>query len=345
MQERLHEIDILRPLTIVLLVVMHAFTMYAGNWDYPEGIHDVRAYFWVQKISFSCMLEMFVFISGYILGYQVYSRHKHYTFGSILVNKLRRLMLPSVLFSLLYIVCFTSYIPDHAWTRITYQALAGMAHLWFLPMLFWCFLISHVLLQWNINDLAKLGLLLVLSLFSHLPLPLQLNMSCYYMFFFYLGIVMYRHRGSLKQYAEKNIIGIAVSLIGYIAIVILFTRTIESLSLVQPSDRFEKLLLLAQINACKIVYATAGVMLLYMLAIYYTSRASVNKYIVSFNYYCFSIYIFHQFIIEALYYHTSIPQILGTYWTPWAGTIIGLLVSYALAHLVLLTKTGKYLLG
>ena len=140
MSQRLDEISLLRPITIGLLVVMHAFTMYAGNWSLPEGIHPVRAYFWVQKLSFGCMLEMFVFISGYIFGFQLYGQKRDFKFWPLVFNKLKRLILPSSLFSFLYIVCFTNILVQHQWGALVYGTLAGYAHMWFLPMLFWCFI-------------------------------------------------------------------------------------------------------------------------------------------------------------------------------------------------------------
>jgi len=101
-KKQLDEVNIIRPIVIVLLVLMHSFTIYAGGWSMPEGIHDVRAYFWIAKMSFSCMLEIFVFISGYLFAYQIYELKMKYTFKKILSSKFKRLIIPSIVFSLFY---------------------------------------------------------------------------------------------------------------------------------------------------------------------------------------------------------------------------------------------------
>ena len=345
MKQRLDEISLLRPITIGLLVVMHAFTMYSGGWPLAEGIHPVRAYFWVQKVSFSCMLEMFVFISGYIFGYQLFGQKRDFHFGLLVVNKLRRLILPCVLFSLLYILFFTDMFELHQWTNIVYSSFAGYAHIWFLPMLFWCFLGGWALVKCKLNDGLVLAGLITLSILSHFPLPLRLNMACYYLFFFYLGICLFKHRERLISFAQKQPIALLAALIVYLVYVVLQTRTIETLSGIEATGILNRYLLAVQINACKVSYATIGVVILYLIAIYITSRKQLSSFTIELNKYCFAIYIFQQFILEAVYYHTPLPILVGSYWLPWIGTIGTLLVSYGLARLVLLTRTGRYLIG
>ncbi len=345
MSQRLDEISLLRPITIGILIVMHAFTMYAGNWPLPDGIEPVRAYFWVQKISFSCMLEMFVFISGYIFGYQLFGQKREFRFGELVTGKLRRLILPSILFSLLYIVCFTDWFGQHQWKMIAYNTLAGQAHMWFLPMLFWCFIGGWVIVKCRINDVLALVLLLVVSIFSHLPLPFQVNMACYYLFFFYLGMFLYKHREKMTEFAKKQPAGLYVSLAVYLLLVVLQTRTIESLSVITCEPLATRLLLFAQINTCKISYALTGVVLLYLLALRYVSHAMLSNFTLDLNKYCFAIYLFQQFILELIYYYTPLPLYVGTYWLPWIGIATASIGSYALARLLLMTRSGKYLLG
>lgn len=85
MKPQLEEINVMRPIVIFLLVLVHTFTIYDGGWSLPEGIESVRAYFWIQKFSFAFMLETFVFISGYILGYQIYELKRELTLKQLLM--------------------------------------------------------------------------------------------------------------------------------------------------------------------------------------------------------------------------------------------------------------------
>lgn len=51
----------------------------------------------------------------------------------------------------------------------------------------------------------------------------------------------------------------------------------------------------------------------------------------------FGIYIYHQFVIQIIYYKTNIPEIFGVYWTPIVCIIITIFTS------ILLTVVSKKL--
>ena len=345
MKERLAEINLLRPVTIVMLVLMHAFTMYAHNWSYPEGIHDVRLYFWIQKYSFACMLEMFVFMSGYVFGFQWYGNRKVSSFIALAAGKARRLLLPSVVFSLIYIALFTGMFQDRLWLNIVIGALSGYGHLWFLPMLFWCFLAAWLLLKTRLNDGLILCLLAVVSVLSWLPLPMQLGQTLYYLPFFYAGTAVFKHRTQLISWAERNKPFIFGALLFFVVAVFLFTRNMELLKGLYNNGASDSFLLHAEATLCKLLYSSLGVAMFYLLALLFTQHHTLRPHWELRNKLCFAVYIFQQFFLEWLYYHTSLPQYLGSYLLPWAGFAAAMILSYALARLFLMTRTGKFLLG
>lgn len=98
----LKEVNVIRPLAIIMLVLMHAFTIYGGSWPKPEKTYDVEVYFWIQKLSFACMLEMFVFLSGYVFAYQVCELKKKYSSYQLIKVKFKLLIMPSIVFSIIY---------------------------------------------------------------------------------------------------------------------------------------------------------------------------------------------------------------------------------------------------
>ena len=347
MKERLAEISLLRPVTIVVLVLMHAFTMYAHNWSYPEGIHDVRPYFWIQKYSFACMLEMFVFMSGYIFGFQIYGKRKTFSFSALALGKARRLLLPSIVFGLAYIALFTHLFQERQWLNIALGTLYGYGHLWFLPMLFWCFLAAWLLFKTRLNDGLVLSLLAVIALFSWLPLPMQLGQTLYYLPFFYAGTVVFKHRGQLMSWAERHLSALLGALVLFVVMVFLFTRNMEMLRLQLSSAAgiFDTFALRAEYILCRLLYSSLGVAVFYLLALLCTKHITLRPHWELWNKLCFAVYIFQQFVLEWLYYHTSLPQHLGSYLLPWVGFAAALVMSYVLARLFLLTRTGRFLLG
>lgn len=74
----LYEVIYVRLFLIIALVFYHAFAVFSGAWapiaDYP----NIPVYSIIDKLSYACLLETFVFISGYILGYQVSKKGDEY---------------------------------------------------------------------------------------------------------------------------------------------------------------------------------------------------------------------------------------------------------------------------
>ena len=152
--KQLDDVNFIRPIVILQLVILHSFTMYGGGWTFPEGINNVRAYFWIARLFNSFMLEMFVFLSGYLFAYQIFHLHKKFTLKSLLKSKFKRLIIPSIVFSLFYSILFYSK-PFNVWNYV-YDILNGMGHMWFLPMLFWCFVFSYFIIKIKLNEKVKL---------------------------------------------------------------------------------------------------------------------------------------------------------------------------------------------
>ena len=131
----LTNVSIIRPILLVLLVFYHAFAIYSGAWAPIEGYPEVPAYWWLDKLSYAFMLEMFVFISGYVFGFQVRAKgEEKLKAKNLLWGKFKRLMIPCMVFSLLYILLFGNITqPVH---KTLYSLVNGVGHMWFLPMLF-----------------------------------------------------------------------------------------------------------------------------------------------------------------------------------------------------------------
>lgn len=101
----LYDAAILRLVLVFLLVYYHAFAIYSGAWDSLNGYPEIKAYWWLDKLSFAFMLEAFVFVSGYVFGYQVRCKgEEKLKADSVIVGKFKRLMIPCLLFSIIYIL-------------------------------------------------------------------------------------------------------------------------------------------------------------------------------------------------------------------------------------------------
>lgn len=111
-KRNLDEVSFIRPILIVLLVFVHCFTVFNGGWPPFEGYKDCTGYMWFSRTCYSFMLETFIFVSGYVWAYQVIDLQKRSSLGILVKKKAERLILPSVVFSLVYWQLFNGDITD-----------------------------------------------------------------------------------------------------------------------------------------------------------------------------------------------------------------------------------------
>lgn len=342
--QQLSEIVVIRPLLVVLLVFYHAFAIYGGEgaWEPIEGFPKVYAYWWLDRLSYAFMLEMFVFISGYVFGYQVRTRGENKLMGrSLLPSKIKRLILPCMIFSLLYILLYGDITQPIY--RTLYGLINGVAHMWFLPMLFWCFVAVWLFEKVNLGIKAGVLLTILASLVSVNGLPLQLSHTMYYLLFFYVGYVVQRYDIDLRKFYTKRVA--IISLFVFIVLFVVGTLIKDYLDDMFNSPQFVIQLTKFIIGkTCTILYSSAGIAML-MIVVGYIQKKKDGKekerWLIEIGNLCFGVYLFQQFILHALYYNTELPVVLGPYWLPWVGFVIALFSSLIIAWLLRKTKIGK----
>ena len=339
--KNLAEVSIIRPILIVLLVVYHAFIIYRGGWVQTSGFQENTIYWWIAATSYSFMLEMFVFISGYVWAFQIFERKKSQSFKQLIGEKFKRLIIPSILFSIIY-VCLLGTKETLSVAQLIYALICGYGHMWFLPMLFWCFIGVYVLEKIQIKEEYKLILLLLCSIVSFLPLPLRLSSAMYYIFFFYAGFyVRKRLAGKIINISTPKVVFVwAVYAVVFIAL----TMVREFLMDVDTTNIIAKSVIFSGARLCQILYAELGIAAMYCTAIVITSNKELKPWIIKIGAYCFGVYLFQQFILQILYYKTQLPSLVGPYWLPWVGSAIALTGSLLLSWLFRKTKLGRALI-
>lgn len=190
---------VIRPILIVLLVFYHAFAPFSGAWEPIEGYPIIKTYWWLDKLSYAFMLEMFVFVSGYVFGYQVRIKgESKLEAKNLFWGKFKRLMIPCMVFSLLYILLLGDITQPV--TKTIYDLVNGAGHMWFLPMLFWCFAGVWVIEKLKLKPKWVIPVLVLCSVFSSVPLPLRLGSAMYYMLFFYVGYLLQKADVSFDRF-------------------------------------------------------------------------------------------------------------------------------------------------
>ena len=337
----LDEVSFIRPILIILLILVHCFTVFNHGWEPFSGFQENKVYMWLSRLSYSFMLETFVFISGYVYAFQVITLQKTYTLANLVKNKSSRLLLPSIVFSLIYLQLFStdnftnvSSLPELG--GLCLSIISGIGHLWYLPVLFWCFIFMWILERFLISEKLKFSLLLFISILPYFYLPLQLYRVPYYFLFFFLGYKMWQYR---DKYLSK--VSISTTLKLWIAFVVVFIilRTVKA-NIVEFSDAMHlplKALFRVLSNVCTLIYSSLGLISIFFTSILFTQKSKLKPWYISLGSMCFGVYIFQEFIIKYLYYYTDLGEKVSYLILPWIVFIIATVTS------ILLSKSTKTL--
>lgn len=224
-----------------------------------------------------------------------------------------------------------------------YGIINGCGHLWFLPMLFWCFIGCWLLLKVNCKEVYKLVFLVILNIIPTPPLPLRITSAVSFMFYFYSGYLVYQHRDAISNWlnAKKLVLMWILA-----ALVFAVLRPLRDLFIISGSMGIvQKVVLISADHLSHLLYALATLVAFYGTALFYVKNHTLKVFTIKLAGCCFGIYIFQQFILQLLYYKTSFPALVGPYRLPWYGFIITTLLSYSLTVAFLKTRTGRFLIG
>ena len=328
----LYEISFMRPILLVLLVSYHAFAPYSGAWEMPQGIEANETYKWLAYISRSFRLEAFVFLSGYVFTMQIVKKQKFKSLFQLAFSKFKRLIIPCWIFGIVYYLLFSR-------GQSLFLVFSGIAHLWYLPCLFWCslaiYLTNNLEKKYGVSEKILLALFIACMAISVIYIPLQLNKALYYCFFFYLGGIFWKHNSHLTS--KTNAKTITVLVISYIALLIFVNLFNESHANAGMVYKIIKVML-------KAILATTGITMLYFIASMYTQKHTLNKTVMTIGTMGYGVYVFHQFILKYLYYYTALPQAVGSAALPWIALVGTIILSLLLTQLFRSTKVGRALI-
>lgn len=324
----------------------HSFAPYGGvnSWKI-DSINEVCAYYWWDKFVFSFMLEALVFISGYVFSFQLYELKRDYSFHMLLKQKIKRLLIPSLLFSLAYVLLFyDSPTTISEYFFVVYDIVCGAGHLWFCPMLFWCFVLTIFITKIKKSERVKLLFLLLLAIFSLVPLPLRLDEACYYEFFFYMGVYLFKSKEMIiRKYLNSRSMVLCSGV--FFVTFVWFTVFREYLFDYHPNSLEKEVVKVILYKFTMITYSSSGLFSFYLIALKVTQMDfQIPSWVMNLNQYCMGIYVIHQFYLKWLYGSTCLPEVCGTYALPWAGYFITLTLSIGLAILIRLVPIGKKLI-
>lgn len=131
-----YNISLLRDIAIICIILHHTLTIYTG-WPPNHIVNtELPAYMLIiSQLLKGLGLGTFTFISGYLMFNQ---SKKKYPFKLFAKTKAQRLLYPLVVFGVAYQILFPSFMLPFWPTPF------NGTHLWYLPMLFICMMITSV---------------------------------------------------------------------------------------------------------------------------------------------------------------------------------------------------------
>lgn len=306
----LYEVVPIRLVLIALLVFYHAFAIFSGVWSPITGYPEIPLYDIMDKLSYACLLETFVFISGYILGFQVSKK------GEVYIKNEKPL------------------------PTVVYNILSGTGHMWFLPMLFWCFVFVFLAEKTKLSIKWMVGASFIMLFASVLPLPFRINTAMYYFAFFYTGYCIKKYEWSIPHDGTWKYI---LLLAGFASAFVLKIYICELENMRMGGAILHYLYLLLTISV-RFINAALGVMLLMMLSKRLVQCSETSKWnnMLRLSDCCFGVYIFQQFNLMLLA-QTEQSQNVSPYIYPWIAFFMTLIISLALTIIIRNMKIGSQL--
>ncbi len=274
------DIAVLRLIAVITVVFFHIYGMCYASSHLPSPLPQIyRETYWRfnQFIPINVAMPLFVFISGYLFSIQIKSG-KYSSISQLLKDKFLRLILPSFVFSILMMLSIHTL-------DFSFFIKWGYAHLWFLPMLFWLFIISYITREIWMSGVKcyELGFLLLtfIILLVKPPLPIvgRINLTVENLYFFVLGTELACNEQKVITFFEKNKLFVFFMFALYLI-----------LGVIYPTEYGEITLRFA-------ISSTAAVLILfYVCNIIAWDKVVITPFLIRISSYSFGLYVFHFWV-------------------------------------------------
>lgn len=287
---RLGEVSILRPIFLLTIVFYHCLCFYCTVWSTSCFI---LPYDFVARIIVIIALAGFTLISGYVFEHSN-KKNKYKSFIQLIWEKSKRLILPYLFFGAIIQFIFPQY-----------KLFVNPLHLWYLPMLFLCFLVGYWVRPYTQFLKNKWIILLLLAVFVFifqriLTMHFSVLFFSAYFPFFLAGMFLYNVKFEDSEFT-------IIKSIGFLSFVFIFILT----TLIECKIQFIPLGLIERLRSvCSlgiILYLLVVSKKTIILNVFFDNMLNVlNKY-------SMGIYIFHHIYLTILLSYDLIGIFMSTH--------------------------------
>lgn len=204
-------IDILKCIAIIIVVLGHSLIIYNPNWGLYKTTNNSLTCEVIEKIINIIQMPLYFAISGYLF---VYAKKQGYK--DFIIKKIKRLIIPFVLISLLYLLPiryllqYNNYVENSFLYNVIINIICGKdnGHLWFLPSLFIIFSIFYWLKDKSKNTNTIIFLILIICSYLCNYTHSYFSRVCQFSMYFWIGYLI----NTYKKEKSTNIIIIIFSI-------------------------------------------------------------------------------------------------------------------------------------
>lgn len=173
---RLHEVDFLRVSAIILVILYHTYIIFdLQDIDLSENLFTYYFKWILNHVIVFFRLPLLIFVGGYMFAFLKIKKNKYLDTKLMIKQKFKRLLLPYIIFAPITFICYNLWRADS-----TYSLLYPIGHLWFIVMMFWCFLVTQILDK--LIDLKSIKVFIPLMIMLSLCYPLSFTLNDYFGF-------------------------------------------------------------------------------------------------------------------------------------------------------------------
>ena len=332
---RLNDIVILR--SILLVVFVHSFYIYnyGSLSDIDTIVIKIERFFNLDILN-KFRMPMFIFISGFLFSFLHYKKHKYPKFIDLFTNKFKRLLIPYWVFFPITALCLGKL------THLSVDDfLYPMGHLWFLLMLFWCFITTKFVLVCHLD--RNKYMVLLMFIVAYLLAFFEGNITkigglqdfASKFIYFFTGFICYKY-DSIFQLRNTKLL--RITLLGISAFLLIFL-----VNILMDSSRFTWARLFSPASSILIVLFGYSVVNRILNKGWIKDISIFEKI----NKLSYGIYICHPWLIDSITSNKIIISIARDYTLlfPLFLFLFALGVSMFFSKLMLKTKIGRFLIG
>lgn len=310
------KIENLRFVAILLVVLGHSIIIYNPHWGLIQSPIESNFLKYLCLFIYIFHMPLFFFISGYLFNNINFD---NINFWMIFTKKIKRLIVPYLFVSILYLVPIRTLInyPNYVNNSFLYNVIVNIllgrdnGHLWFLISLFLDFISFYFLRKVVRNDKLLFIICFIISIigYFYIGAPLQ------YLFWFSYGYFIAKIGFATRCFNKTKMCCIILFLV-LLIFLYLFIFDNSSYYII-----------------CIILKYIINLILLPFLYIIIPSKS--NKFVQNISKYSFGIYLFHSPLIYFVFYSDIVYYPILTIFINFV--LLGFL-SYVLSYLLYNSK-------